>query len=324
MNGAVDIEQVETPLNADLAAELSALWEETFASSYEKFQAMLRGEEREHNRNLFFLTRCNGVVAGTCHVALSRTQSQLGGFGEVATLPQFRRQGIATALCARGRDAFAELGGEALFLGTNNPQALRVYHRLGWRKLSGANVMALVNGSSAPEVFMADYYRQGGTVRVDEGTAAARVPIIPLLLCPHDWRVLDANAGFFSTRYVVQSSCMGLYPRYELIVQQGGMFFEARTDTNCLVGLSTARLDGKGRCQVDGFVHAEYDAVWEELMQATLSWCDQRTLACQAVIATEDEDKRARFSALGFTAIGAADDFDLQDRAIAALRLERS
>tara|TARA_Y100000588_G_scaffold355252_1_gene410275 strand:- start:425 stop:1399 length:975 start_codon:yes stop_codon:yes gene_type:complete len=324
MSGAVDIEELEAPLEAGLAAELTSLWEEVFDSSYEKFQGTLRGEECEYNRDLFFVGQRNGEVAGTCHVALAHGQPRLGGFGEVVTSPQFRRQGIATALCGRARDVFCELGGEALFLGTGNPEALRVYHRLGWRKLAGANLMVLINGGASPEVFMADYYRQGGEVSVCGGTAAARVPMIPLLICPHDWRVLDANVGLFSTRYVVQGSCMGLYPRYEGIVQEGGAFFEARTDAGRLVGLSTARPDGKGKCRVDGFAHGQYDASWDALIQAALDWGGERGLICEVVMANEDEDRRARFAALGFVDSGAAADFELQNRSIAAMRLERS
>ena len=321
----VDIEELEPPLGGDLAAAFIELWEEAFGMDCAYFQGVFRGEERDHNRDLFFMNRRDGVLAGTCHVTLSRSQPQVGGFGEVVTTPQFRRQGIAGALCGRARDVFLEVGGEALFLGTGNAEALRVYHRLGWRKLAGCNVMALVNRSASPEVFLADYFRRGEAVRIEEGTAAARVPMIPLIVCPHDWRVLDANTQLFSTRYVVQSSCMGLYPRYEKLVEEGGIFFEVRTGEACLVGLATAKLDGAETCQVDGFVHGAYADAWEELMEAVLEWGGERgVIRWRARVAVEDEDKRARFEGLGFSAAGAGEGFVLQERAVASTWMEKA
>ena len=45
--------------------------------------------------------------------------------------------------------------------------------------------------------------------------------MIPLLISPHDWQVLDANTAMFSTRYSLQPSCMGLYRRYSAVAGDG-------------------------------------------------------------------------------------------------------
>ena len=49
--------------------------------------------------------------------------------GEVATDPKQRRSGISTRLCACALEEFRGNGGEAIFLGTGNPDAARVYYR---------------------------------------------------------------------------------------------------------------------------------------------------------------------------------------------------
>ncbi len=320
----MEIEQLEPPLPEDRIGELFALWEAAFDTSYEGFGGIMRGQEIEDNRDFVYLVRRDGEIAGTCHLTISRSQPALGGFGEVVTAPSFRRQGIAAAVCARARDSFRHLGGQALFLGTGNPEALRVYHRLGWRKLAGANVMALVTEDSSPEDFLADHFRQGGSVSVSPGTPAARVPMIPLIVSPHDWRVLDANVDLCSTRYKVQSSCMSLYHRYQALLQENcGTFFEARTENGCLVGLSTARLLEPSICQVDGFTHGSHTTIWNDLIEAAVDWGREQGADCiRALVAVEDEEKRAGFESPGFSEAGVGPDFSLDEREISSVKLE--
>ena len=207
-------------------------------------------DETAHNRNIIHLTTRAGRVVGTCGTTRSRTVRALGGFGEVATEPDQRGRGIATELCLRAVEEFREEGGEVLFLGTGNPAAARIYHRLGWRKLAGAQVMANVTSGASPEEFLVGWFAEPAPVAIEPASAAARVPIIPLMVSPHDWQVLDANAGMLSTRYAVQGSCMGLYRRYGYVIQDGrGAWFVAVAEDGRVVGQSTARLTGAGPLQ---------------------------------------------------------------------------
>ena len=313
----------EMPLSSDLAAELSRFWEATFETSYTWLQGVLAGEERVHNRDTVYLIRDEDRLAGTCHLTIPTGCPQVGGLGEVATAPEYRHQGIATQLCTYARDEFHRQGGEALFLGTGNPAAARIYTRLGWRKLAGAHVMAHISSGDSPEAFLVDCFRDGGPVTVAPATPVARIPMIPLLMCPHDDMVLDANTGMISTRYTVQHSCMGLYPRYEALLQDTrGMWFGAHTEQGRLLGLSTAQFDAAGACRVDGFMHHDYPHVWENLIRAAIRWCiTAGGSGCWAQVACEDEDKRSRFSALGFVEAGAGEAFDIADREVETIRL---
>ena len=246
----------------------------------------------------------------------------LGGFGEVATRPDLRGTGIATRLCGRAVEEFRGGGGQALFLGTTSPAARRIYHRLGWRKLAGADVMANISSRDTPEAFLVDYFREPGEATVVPATAAVRVPMIPLLHAPHDWQVLDANAGMYSTRYCLQYSCMGLYRRYLAAVGGGaGDWFCACTADGRIVGLATVLRVGAA-CQVDGFAHPYFAAAWPDLMAAAMQRAAARGAGeCRAAVCVEDEEKRSLFEGLGFRESGADPDFVLDGRAVGAVRM---
>ena len=321
----MEIVVLEPPLPADVIEELTGLWEPIFEARYDDLRPVLAGSEVAGNRNLVYMVREGGELAGTCQVTISRAVPALGGLGEVATAPAYRGRGIATRLCARARDDFRAQGGRALYLGTINPAAARVYYRLGWRNLAGTTVMACTTGDDSPEGFLVDYFRaQDGRPRIVAGTAAARIPMIPLIVMPHDWQVLDANVGLYSTRYAVQHSCMFLYPRFQALTNEGrGAWFGAQAESGALLGLATARLDGDGGCQVDGFVYRTGQDVWSELLRAAMRWgAAQGVAVCWAGVSVEDEQKQAWCEVLGFRAAGPAATFDLDGRAVEAVRLE--
>ena len=316
--------RVEAPVPAALAGELQEFWGDIFGHSPDHppdvAPEVFLGSELDHNRLNVYLERRAATLAGTCTLTVSKKVPILGGFGEVATHPPLRGTGIATRLCGRAVEEFRAAGGRALFLGTTSPAARRIYHRLGWRKLAGADVMANISSRDTPEAFLVDYFREPGETTVVPATPAVRVPMIPLLHAPHDWQVLDANAGMYSTRYCLQYSCMGLYRRYLAAVGGGaGDWFCARTGDGRIVGLATVRGSGAA-CQVDGFAHPYFAAVWPDLMAAAMQRAAARGAGeCRAAVCVEDEEKRSLFEGLGFRESGADPDFVLDGRAVGAV-----
>ena len=121
----------QPPLPAALVDELLVFWQDIFQTDYRLFRSILNGDEREHNRDVFYLVRDGDRTVGSCHLTFPVADPALGGLGEVATAPAARGRGIASELCAMARDDFRRAGGSALFLGTANPAAARIYHRLG-------------------------------------------------------------------------------------------------------------------------------------------------------------------------------------------------
>jgi GNAT superfamily N-acetyltransferase len=316
--------RLEAPLEPGLVDELFAFWEPIFGGSIDVTPETLLGSEGTQSRITVYTRRLGDRLAGACLVASSRTLPALGGLGEVATGPEARRTGIATELTRQARDDFADGGGEALFLGTVNHAAARIYFRLGWRKLAGANLMVNVLDGRSPEEFFVDYFRGIGPVKVREPSPADRAPMIPLLVSPHDWQTLDFNTGMMSTRYAVQDSCLGLYRRYMALARDGrGAWFCASDDLGQLAGLSTARLDEAGGCRVDGFTRRECLDSWKALIQRATDWAtNSQASRIYATVSVEDEEKLALFESAGFKNIGPGEPFDLGGRQVGALRME--
>ncbi len=328
------------PVSAGLADELAAFWEETFGTSFEETREVLgNGIEVGRNRDTVWCLRRDpspataGAVglAATCQLTVSVEQKELGGVGGVATAVDCRRQGLAERLCREARNLFRDEGGEALFLGTVNPAAARVYNRLGWRRLAGSTVYANVTADLSPEEFLVDWFRgAAGPVTISPGTAHARIPVIPLLLTPHSEQILDANVGLLSTRYTRQDSCMGLYPRYAELAVGGGAWFCGWSENRRLVGLCSVRplavTQGESgwTAQVDGFVHRVARAAWRDLIEAALAWAIKEG-ASEALVVTsvEDELKRIQFEANGFCSDGAGDEIDIDGRRVGTVRLKR-
>ncbi len=318
------------PIDEELVVELEEFWESVFGSVFPEIGPdVFLGSEEGFSRSRLYLRKEGGRVIGTCFTMQSKSAPAIAGFGEVATAEAFRGRGIATALCSQAVEELRAAGGEAFFLGTVNPAAARVYYRLGWRKLAGAEVMVKVVSGESPEAFLVDYFREGSATAagttVAEATPADRVPMIPLIVCPHDWQVMDANTKVFSTRYATQISCMGLHLRYQRITREGeGAWYSARTADGRGVGLSTARKGGGGLVQVDGFTHARFGESWEGLLQAAMEGrVGEGALGYFAVVSVEDEEKQDLFRSLGFRRAGAGEDFELDGRRVASLRMEK-
>lgn len=323
--GQIQVERIEVPLQAAQIKELFDFWLRFFESSDEDFRDVYTGAELEHNRDVLYLARKGKRIVGAVHLTVSRSEPSLGGLGGVATDPDFRGMGIAARLCELARDDFRSWGGLAIFLGTGNPVAARVYHRCGWQQIAGTNVMVCLTNGDSVESFLKEYFKKNGSVTFAGATAGERVPMIPLIITPHDWQILDANVGIYSTRYVVQKSCMGLYPRYEKISANGkGTWFAARTDQDRLVGLSTAFFTEPGKCQVDGFVHQSFTQTWKDLMQTALQWGMVRgATRFSARTSIEDTEKQLLFESMGFRKVRAGDDFDLDGRKVPSNHLEK-
>lgn len=314
------------PLEAELVDELFDFWLPIFEGALDVTSDVLLGHEGPDSRVMVYTQRIDEKLAGACLAVSSEKLPSIGGLGEVGTSPAARRTGIATALTQQALDDFEERGGQALFLGTVNPAAARIYHRLGWRKLAGANLMVNILNGDLPEEFLVDYFRgvSSESVAVRPASPADRVPMIPLLAMPHDWQVLDFNTGMFSTRYAAQDSCLGLYRRYNAIVSDGrGAWFCAGTDAGHIVGLSTVRRDEYGGCSVDGFTHRHHLGVWENLVQAAIDWgLSANAHAVYADVTAEDEQKRVLFENMGFQNAKVGKPFDLNGRQVGTLRLE--
>ena len=319
-----DYTRHQIPIDAELNDRLQAFWRRIFGDP-DIEPAVFLGSETAYNTSDLYLVEDHGRPVSTAMVTTCNALPELGGFGEVATIPSARGRGLGTALCRQSVEDFAHAGGKTLFLGTVNPAAARIYHRLGWRKLASSIVWANVTDGRSPEAFLVDYFRDPTVTVVEEGGPSVRIPMIPLIVTPHDWQVLDANVGTFSSRYAIVRSCMGLYPKYEALTAGGrGAWFAARDADQRIVGLSTAVLDDAGDCRVDGFTHRGSLDAWEDLVRAAMNWGEAKDSGeIYAAASAEDEERIARLESIGFRKTGAAPAFDMDGRSLAAIRMEQ-
>ena len=316
--------RLRVPIHESLNDRLQAFWREIFGDAPDIEPAVLLGSESSHNTSDLYLVEEDGRAISTTMVTTCNALPELGGFGEVATVPEARGRGLATDLCRQSVEDFADAGGKALFLGTVNPAAARIYHRLGWRKLASSIVWALITDDRSPEAYLVDYFSDPGPAVVEEGGPGARIPMVPLIVTPHDWRVLDANTGIFSARYALVRSCMGLYPKYQALREGGrGSWFASRDARQRIVGLSTAALDDSQGCRVDSFTHGGFQDAWDGLVRAAVDWGQANDASMiYATACVEDEDRIARLETLGFRNVGPAPDFDMDGRTVGAVRME--
>lgn len=322
----MDSYRYETPIGEYLAKELFAFWEDIFGPEDPDIPiGVFLGDEVDHNRHVVLFERDNGDLTGTAGIMTPRANPEFAGIGEVATRPDYRGRGIAGRLCQQALDEFSANGGEVVFLGTENPDAARIYHRLGWRRIANSTDYANVTNGGAPEEYLADYFRPSAAVKIVLGDASLRVPMIPLLLTPHDWQVLDGNlpTPMISTRYAEQNSCMGLCRKYYYLVKRDDAeWFAAKTSDGRLVGIATAWIDGDKVCHVDGFVHARFGESYGALIDAAIDWGKGRgATGLVTRISVEDEEKRAHFEALGFRRRAIDGTFNIGGRDVSALTM---
>lgn len=322
----MDSHRYETPIGEELSKELFAFWEQIFGPEDPDIPiGVFLGEEADHNRHVVLAERDDDVLAGTCGIMTPHANPEFAGIGEVATRPEYRGQGIAGRLCGQALDEFAANGGEAVFLGTENPDAARIYHRLGWRRIANSTDYANITSGDSPEEYLADYFRTPSPVNIVSGDASLRVPMIPLLLVPHDWQVLDGNlpTPMISTRYAEQNSCMGLCRKYYYLVKRNNAeWFAAKTSDGRLVGISTAWIDTDSVCHVDGFIHARFSDSYSELISAAIDWgTQQKAIRIATRLSAEDEEKQSKFKAIGFR-VGPDDGtFTLGDRVVKSITM---
>lgn len=249
-------EVLEIPVGKKTISELCSFWGKIFGQDFLETQnifSILSGKEKKFNTDSIFVARCKDSIISTVHLTISTFDKKLGGIGEVATVSEFRGKGLAKTLCNMAIDKFEKQGGKYLFLGTNNPTAARLYYSLGWMYISGSRVMLRVsdNGKDS-DSFLNDWKKScHKKIAIVPGDARFRLQIIQLVLFPFDEIVLDLNTGLFSTRWFVQKSCMGLYPRYEKINENGAWFVAVRE--KLVVGLSSVKLYDEHCAQIDGF-----------------------------------------------------------------------
>ncbi len=148
----------EAPLASELVDELLSFWKKIFGFDPDLTREVWLGSETQYHRLQVYLARHKGRCVGSTVTITPHAFPSLGAVAQVATLPSSRDQKIASQLCRQAVLDFRKNNGRALFLGTDNPKAARIYYRLSWQNIAGTNAMVNVSSSEPPKTFMADFF----------------------------------------------------------------------------------------------------------------------------------------------------------------------
>jgi len=303
-------EQVAPPLSAKHLWPLKGLWEEIFKTSYDGQMDVLEGRQRDYSQDLFYLAWGGPRIAASAHLTISKAVPVLAGLGEVATATEHRGQGLALTLCRNAVRDFEQGNGQAIFLGTGNPIAAKVYRKAGWLYLPGTGVMVNTLNRQLPEEFLLGLFSGSGAVTplIRPMNPGDRVSIIPLILFGHPWIALDMNAELFSTRFFVQGSCMGLYPRYEKIIKdQGSVWILEHPASHLPVGILSVKVISGDRVSLDGFVHPFHANQFQPFCNFVLGELKKKQFkAVVTCVLENDFEKEQSLAQLNFASHGTA------------------
>ena len=286
-------ERHDVPIAEPLISELTDFWQRIFGTEFSWCRPVLSGCEGKANRDVLFLARIDDQVVASCRLTINQRDPRVAALGEVATSTEHRGQGLGAAVCGQAVGEFDRARGQAMFLGTGNPNAARIYERLGWRFLPGSHVMARTSADQVPQKFFASYFgnEMDEPVRIEIGGPHHRIPMIPLILTPHPWLVLDANTDIRSCRYFAQGSCEGLYQRYDELGDRA-TWWAAVLEDGRVVGISSAKLLDDGTCCVEAFAHpiAPVSCI-DALYRKAVEWAGERGAEPLTTCAVGDQEK---------------------------------
>lgn len=299
-----EFEKYEAPLAGELANQVVDLLNEVFGDEgRDMLSGILKGQQVDAFSDTIYVARCDGKLVAENRLTAQKNSPWIGALGQVATLKEHRGHGLAKRLCQWAAEDFQMLKGRAIFLGTGEGIAARVYGRCGWQRLANSNVWARITEAKSPEEFLVDYFRVGRDLPVEicPGNYSYRTTIVPFIVMPHDWVLLDANASMLSTRYAFQYSSEGLYQRYDPIEREGNWFVLKRSD-GVVVGIVSAKFQEDGSCWVDAFTHRYYQDKWVgQLYEHATRWAQRKgAKIVQSGCADSDFLKKDLCQSLGF------------------------
>lgn len=282
----------------DATAALKLL-EDTFGIEEVLLEApQLSGKEIAVNKDIVWEAWDGDALVGTIHATIPLGCPHICGLSAMATHPSVRGKGLGRILFAKILEEIDKQGVTTAFLGTSNPIAAKLYHSLGFSFLPGSHVMVrYLNGDTVD--FSQKYYSPVcAEFEIQKDTSAIRIPMIPLTAIGSKTKVLDVNTGLFHRDIVTQRSCMGLYPRYDKLLEQGGHFYAAFDKAGTL-GAMLSTVPTESGVRADFFCCEGFNDVIAQLLV-----CCEEPVYLQ--IAECDEEKQAMVRKLGFSPVGDA------------------
>ena len=252
------------------------------------------GSEREENRDIYFLAQENGHLLGTIHSTIPRDFPAICGISGMCTAPDARGKGLGRLLFSKIVEEMDSLGVKAMFLGTENSVAAKLYHSCGFSFLPGSNVMARFSDGDWIDLTRTYFQSAPGTIRILPASPGMRIPLVPLALYRGSFQILDCNTELVNCALFTQPYCMSLHPKYS----QVGSVLQARSESGVLGAVCSAMPTESGM-RTDFFC-------CESFMEAVPRMLD-RVGECYLHIAETDTRKREMAESIGFFLSGHKD-----------------
>ena len=283
----------------DASAALKLL-EDTFGYEEVVVEApQLMGKEAAVNKDIVWEAWEGNQLVGTIHTTIPRNFPTICGLSAMATHPSVRGKGLGRILFAKIIEEYESQGVTAAFLGTSNPIAAKLYHSLGFSFLPGSHVMVRYSHGDTVDFCRENFAPIRKDCKILTDDSAIRIPMIPLVLMGGNTKILDVNTGLFHRDFVTQRSCMGLYPRYDLLLKNGGHFYAAADEAG-VVGALLSTMPTEFGIRADFFCCDGFIPILPKLLAA----CED-TVYLQ--IAECDGKKQELATELGFAPIGEAE-----------------
>ena len=263
-------------------------------------QCQLNGSEAEFNKDIVYLAYEDDTLLGMIHATIPVRTPQLAGLSAMFTTEAARGKGIGKILFGKIVEEVSAQGARLTVLGTSNPVAAKLYAKFGFGFCPGSNVMTRFSEGNMVDFAQDYYHKKRGTVELLRGNQAMRIPIIPLVLQNEFGLILDINTGIFNSATITQRSCMGLFPRYEALREQGGdymMAFDAAGTLGAVASVSP---------RDNGIIRADFFAIpaFESVVPAMIDKLEETFGKVYFEIACSDKTKERILKDNGLKAIG--------------------
>ncbi|MBA46720.1 MAG: hypothetical protein CL893_01380 [Dehalococcoidia bacterium] len=264
-------------------------------------KSLLSGSEVQSNLIKLYLYENKDHILSSAVIVMNIQNPSIAAIGEVCTSLNSRGKGLANSLCEKIiEDYFSNDQNNAIFLGTVNPIAEKIYKSLGWKNIDNSLVMFNSKNQDDFESFLNKYNKNELRKNISEGNSNFRLSIIPFVLSIRSNNQIDLNSKINLINKT--SSCLGLFNKYESLQFRQGKWFSLSDDENRIFSIVSYLEENNKSFRIDGLFNKFYYDDSKKLIKFLVNkLVNQKANKIYAEIYKKDELKLQLFHELGFT-----------------------
>tara|TARA_B100000579_G_scaffold86857_2_gene68110 strand:- start:64761 stop:65723 length:963 start_codon:yes stop_codon:yes gene_type:complete len=261
---------------------------------------LLSGSEVKSNKIKLYVYEKAATVLSSAIIIINNNNPSISGVGEVCTSVNYRGKGLANTLCEKiVDDYFLNNQSRAIFLGTINPVAEKIYKSLGWQMIKNTNVMFNSKNQDDFESFLLTYNKPNSTKIITKGNSDFRISIIPFVLSQRSKNQIDLNSKVNLINKL--SSCLGLYNKYDSLYVKKGNWFSVSDNENRLFSIVSYLEKEDKKFRIDGLFNYLYYDEAKKLVEFVINkLVNQKPNKISVEIYKKDTSKLQMFHELGF------------------------